>query len=223
MQSRHCAVEIKVVTVMTSKRFLRCIKRCFYSEYTVWTWRSGVRHVEMTTSLRLAIWSASLGAWFIVSGTFLFSTRSLYRLISSRWLSPHGPITHSFCRLSRLLCSSPLPSRSLLHSRSSFIVCFLHIFYLCFRTWRSAFPSSFLQFIFFFKSPLSHWWLHMLWPSFCFQNGAFSSHPPRPLLLSGQPHPKRQWVRIDSLKKVYVQGFVVLKLMQAHHIWERWI
>lgn len=42
---------------------------------------------------------------------------------------------------------SRVPPRSLLHSRSSFIVCFLHIFYLCFRTWRSAFPSSFLRFI----------------------------------------------------------------------------
>lgn len=100
----------------------------------------------------------------------------------------HIPITRSLYHLSLLLCSSPLlsrfPPRSLLHSRSSFIICFLHIFYLCFRTWRSAFPSSFLPSIYLIKkkSPVSHWWLHMLWPSFCIQNGAFLSHPPRPLL-----------------------------------------
>lgn len=171
----------------------------------------------MTTSLRLAIWSASLGAWFIVSGTFLFSTRSLYHLISAPLLLLHtfhlADFLHTFQLHVRSVAYRGSSARllffhafllALSYTRSSFIVCVLHIFYLCFRTWRSAFPS-FLQFI---KKKKVQWVTgdSMLWPSFCFQNGAFSSHPPRPLLLSGQPHPKREWVRIDSLKKSICSG-----------------
>lgn len=229
MQSRHCAVEINVVTVMTSKRFLRCINRlvsCFYSAWVhglnVALWCTFMcttcsnDHISASRHLICFSWRLIHCLWYIfVLHTFplsshLCASTSLAH-ISSRWLSPHIPITRSFCRLSQLLCSSPLlsrfPPRSLLHSlqlhrlRSSHILSLLSYLAVCV-------PFLLPSFNLLKKKKKVQWVTgdSMLWPSFCFQNGAFSSHPPRPLLLSGQPHPKREWVRIDSLKKSICSG-----------------
>lgn len=159
MQSRHCAVEINVVTVMTSKRFLRCINRlvsCFYSEWVhglnVALWCTFMcttcsnDHISASRHLICFSWRLIHCLWYIfVLHTFplsshLCASTSLAH-ISSRWLSPHIPITRSFCRLSRLLCSSPLlsrfPPRSLLHSlqlhrlRSSHILSLLSYLAVC--------------------------------------------------------------------------------------------
>lgn len=186
MQSRHCAVEINVVTVMTSKRFLRCINRlvsCFYSEWVhglnVALWCTFMcttcsnDHISASRHLICFSWRLIHCLWYIfVLHTFplsshLCASTSLAH-ISSRWLSPHIPITRSFCRLSRLLCSSPLlsrfPPRSLLHSlqlhrlRSSHILSLLSYLAVCVPFLLPSFNLLKKK----KKSPVSHWWLHVV-------------------------------------------------------------
>lgn len=145
-------------------------------------------------------------SWFTLSYvSFTFSTCSLYHLISS--VSHAHTHTHIILFTFSTYSNYGL-SLSLITTHLYLSTCFLltlsytlqHRYILSSHFSSRPISASVLLFFLrvFLKRPLTHWWLHVFWPFFCFSKRSMftASTTPTPLpgrwaTLTGRPRPQR--------------------------------